>query len=99
MRKCEIATNILAICTMNEEFIFVTLGWEGFVADSRVLKDAISWPNGLKVLKGKNTKIGYISIDHYYNPHTIITNTVFQTTPNNSTFNLLNFEIKEKERK
>ncbi|XP_060673899.1 protein ALP1-like [Ziziphus jujuba] len=31
------------------EFIFVLSGWEGSVSDSRVLRDALSRPNGLKV--------------------------------------------------
>ncbi|XP_062079541.1 uncharacterized protein LOC133783998 [Humulus lupulus] len=31
------------------QFIYVLLGWEGSVADSRVLRDAISRTNGLKV--------------------------------------------------
>nr|XP_048322668.1 uncharacterized protein LOC112489630 isoform X3 [Ziziphus jujuba var. spinosa] len=31
------------------EFIFVLPGWEGSASDSRVLRDAISRPNGLKV--------------------------------------------------
>nr|XP_048322164.1 uncharacterized protein LOC125419702 [Ziziphus jujuba var. spinosa] len=34
------------------EFIFVLPGWEGFASDSRVLRDAINRPNGLKVPTG-----------------------------------------------
>jgi hypothetical protein len=30
-------------------FIYVLVGWEGSSSDSRVLRDAISRPNGLKV--------------------------------------------------
>lgn len=51
-RKGEIATNMLAVCSPNGEFIFVMPGWEGPTVDSRVLKDAISRPTGLKVPKG-----------------------------------------------
>ncbi|XP_060674725.1 uncharacterized protein LOC107429887 isoform X3 [Ziziphus jujuba] len=48
-RKGEIATNVLGVCNPNMEFIFVLPGWEGSASDSRVLRDAISRPNGLKV--------------------------------------------------
>nr|XP_048321746.1 protein ALP1-like [Ziziphus jujuba var. spinosa] len=34
------------------EFIFVLPGWEGSASDSRVLRDALSRPNGLKVPTG-----------------------------------------------
>ena len=33
-------------------FVFVLAGWEGSAADSRILQDAISRPNGLRVPKG-----------------------------------------------
>ncbi|XP_061372135.1 uncharacterized protein LOC133314647 [Gastrolobium bilobum] len=39
-------------CSQDGQFIFVLLGWEGSAADSRVLRDAISRPDGLKVPKG-----------------------------------------------
>lgn len=56
-RKGEIATNVLAACDTNGEFTFVFPGWEGSAADSRVLRDAISRPTGLKVPKGKEPHI------------------------------------------
>ncbi|KAL6550558.1 hypothetical protein OROMI_021046 [Orobanche minor] len=34
------------------EFIYVLPGWEGSAHDGRILRDAISRPNGLKVPKG-----------------------------------------------
>ncbi|XP_062018884.1 protein ALP1-like [Rosa rugosa] len=52
MRKGEIATNVLGTCDRNMMFIFVFPGWEGSVSDSRVLRDALSRPNGLKVPRG-----------------------------------------------
>ena len=52
-RKGEIATNVLGVCNPNMEFIFVLPGWEGSASDSRVLRDAISRPNGLKVPTGR----------------------------------------------
>lgn len=51
-RKSEIATNVLAVCSPNMEFIYILSGWEGSAADSRVLKDAISRNHGLKVPRG-----------------------------------------------
>ncbi|KAA0035160.1 putative nuclease HARBI1 [Cucumis melo var. makuwa] len=51
-RKGDITTNVLGVCSQNGEFIFVMLGWKGSRSDSRVLRDAVSRPTGLKVLKG-----------------------------------------------
>ena len=38
------------------EFIFVLPGWESSASDSKVLQDAISRPNGLRVPNGKTYK-------------------------------------------
>ncbi|BFG15765.1 hypothetical protein CerSpe_020390 [Prunus speciosa] len=51
-RKGEVATNVLGVCTPDMKFIFVFPGWEGFASDSRVLRDAISRPTGLRVPTG-----------------------------------------------
>ncbi|GMJ03048.1 hypothetical protein HRI_003974000 [Hibiscus trionum] len=51
-RKNEIATNVLGVCTPDMQFIYVLPGWEGSVADGRVLRDAISRRNGLNVPQG-----------------------------------------------
>ncbi|MFQ6667457.1 hypothetical protein Gotur_033475 [Gossypium turneri] len=48
-RKGDIATNMLGVCTPNMHFVYVLPGWEGSVADERVLRDAISRRHGLKV--------------------------------------------------
>ncbi|XP_061357908.1 protein ALP1-like [Gastrolobium bilobum] len=50
-RKGEIATNVLGVCSQDCQFIYVLPGWEGSAADSRVLRDAISRTNGLRVPK------------------------------------------------
>ena len=55
-RKSEIATNVLGVCTPDMQFIYVLPGWEGSVADDRVLRDAITRRNGLKVPQGNITK-------------------------------------------
>ena len=44
---------MLGVCSRDMEFIFVLPGWEGSASDSRVLRDAISRPNGLRVPSGK----------------------------------------------
>ncbi|KAI3747098.1 hypothetical protein L6452_09543 [Arctium lappa] len=51
-RKGEICTNVLGVCTRDLLFTYVLAGWEGSAADSRVLLDAISRPNGLKITQG-----------------------------------------------
>ncbi|KAG6492893.1 hypothetical protein ZIOFF_047863 [Zingiber officinale] len=56
-RKGEIATNVLGVCIPNMQFSYVLPGWEGSVADDRVLRDAISRRNGLKIPQGKSQKM------------------------------------------
>ncbi|KAJ0034788.1 hypothetical protein Pint_25803 [Pistacia integerrima] len=51
-QKNEIATNVLAVCTPKMQFIYILPGWEGSAADGRVLRDAISRRNRLKVPQG-----------------------------------------------
>ncbi|CAN1825000.1 hypothetical protein LINPERHAP1_LOCUS30983, partial [Linum perenne] len=52
-RKGEVSINVLGVCNPDGEFIYCLSGWEGSAHDARVLKDAISRPNGLTVPKGK----------------------------------------------
>ncbi|CAL5386329.1 unnamed protein product [Camellia sinensis] len=51
-QKGEIATNVLGVCSQDMQFIYVLPGWEGSASDSRVLRDAVNRPNGLKVPTG-----------------------------------------------
>uniref|UniRef100_A0A5B7AF72 Putative nuclease HARBI1 isoform X1 n=1 Tax=Davidia involucrata TaxID=16924 RepID=A0A5B7AF72_DAVIN len=51
-RKGEIATNVLGVCSMDMKFIYVLPGWEGSAADSRVLRDAVTRRNCLRVPTG-----------------------------------------------
>ncbi|XP_031106417.1 protein ALP1-like [Ipomoea triloba] len=51
-RKGDIATNVLGVCTPDMQFVYVLSGWEGSVADSRVLRDAISRTHALEVPHG-----------------------------------------------
>ncbi|PPE01883.1 hypothetical protein GOBAR_DD01088 [Gossypium barbadense] len=51
-RKGDIATNMLGVCTLEMQFVYVLPGWEGSVANGQVLRDAISRRHGLKVPHG-----------------------------------------------
>ncbi|KAL0438707.1 UNVERIFIED_CONTAM: hypothetical protein Slati_2353700 [Sesamum latifolium] len=48
-RKGDISVNVLGVCDRDLKFVYVLTGWRGSAADSRVLRDAINRPNGLKV--------------------------------------------------
>ncbi|KAK5836277.1 hypothetical protein PVK06_012051 [Gossypium arboreum] len=52
MRKGDIATNMLGVCTPDMHFVYALPGWEGSIADGRVLRDTISRRHGLKVPHG-----------------------------------------------
>ncbi|KAL6176391.1 hypothetical protein ACLB2K_053025 [Fragaria x ananassa] len=52
-RHGKISQNVLAACNFDLQFIYVLSGWEGSAHDSKVLNDAISRRNGLKVPAGK----------------------------------------------
>ncbi|KAH1046293.1 hypothetical protein J1N35_037077 [Gossypium stocksii] len=47
-RKNEITTNVLGVCDTDMQFTCVLLGWEGLVANDRVLRDVLNRRNGLK---------------------------------------------------
>ncbi|CAI0540461.1 unnamed protein product, partial [Linum tenue] len=51
--KGKISTNVLTFCDANLRFTYVLPGWEGSASDSRVLRDALSRENGLKVPKSR----------------------------------------------
>ncbi|CAN1160131.1 hypothetical protein LINPERPRIM_LOCUS21876, partial [Linum perenne] len=53
-RKGDLSMNVLGVCNPNLEFIYCLAGWEGSAHDGRVVRDALSSPNGLKILKGNN---------------------------------------------
>ncbi|MBA0779675.1 hypothetical protein Gotri_003900, partial [Gossypium trilobum] len=55
-RKSDIATNMLGVCTPDIHFVYVLPGWEGSIADGRVLRDAISRRHELKFLHGIKKK-------------------------------------------
>ncbi|KAK4388244.1 hypothetical protein Sango_2431000 [Sesamum angolense] len=51
-RKGQIFVNVLGVCDIEGKFIYVLSGWEGSAADSRILRDAVNRPTGLKVPNG-----------------------------------------------
>lgn len=51
-RKGQIATNTLAVCDRNMQFVYLLPGCEGSSGDSRILRDAVSRDNGFKVPQG-----------------------------------------------
>ncbi|XP_047950017.1 uncharacterized protein LOC125195813 [Salvia hispanica] len=48
-RKGQITTNTLAACDRHMRFTYVLPGWEGSAGDARVLRNAITRPNGFRV--------------------------------------------------
>ena len=50
-RKNKITTNVLSVYTPDLQFIYILPGWDGSTTNGRVLKDAISRRNGLKILQ------------------------------------------------
>ncbi|XP_071913895.1 protein ALP1-like [Coffea arabica] len=70
-RKGSIATNVLGVCSPNMQFIYVLPGWEGSAHDGRVLRNAISRPNGLRVPQGCYYLVdaGYCNADGFLAPY------------------------------
>ncbi|KAI4297555.1 hypothetical protein L6164_037440 [Bauhinia variegata] len=60
-RKGDISTLVLGVCSKDDQFIYILLGWEGSATNGRVLRDVINRPNGLKVSQGQ-----YYSVDAGY---------------------------------
>ncbi|KAA0039620.1 putative nuclease HARBI1 [Cucumis melo var. makuwa] len=70
-RKGEVATNVLGVCDTKGDFVYVLVGWEGSAADSRILRDALSRPNELKVPKGYYylVDVGYPNAEGFLAPY------------------------------
>jgi hypothetical protein len=52
-RKSYSIQNVMAAVDFDIWFTFVVIGWEGTAHDALILRDALEWPNGLRVTKGK----------------------------------------------
>ncbi|GJS72184.1 ALP1-like protein [Tanacetum coccineum] len=70
-RKGCISTNVLGVCCPNMQFIYVLPGWEGSAHDGRVLRDAISRPQGLRVPHGSYYLVdaGYCNANGFLAPY------------------------------
>uniref|UniRef100_A0A803N0B5 Myb/SANT-like domain-containing protein n=1 Tax=Chenopodium quinoa TaxID=63459 RepID=A0A803N0B5_CHEQI len=70
-RKGTIAMNVLGACAPNMEFIYVLPGWEGSAHDVRVLLNALSRPNGLRVPRGNYYLVdaSYTNCDGFLAPY------------------------------
>ncbi|KAG8370064.1 hypothetical protein BUALT_Bualt14G0078800 [Buddleja alternifolia] len=70
-RNGDIAVNVMVVCDINQNFIYLLTGWEGSAADCRVLRDAINRPHGLKVPHGNYYLCdnGYANGDGFLTPY------------------------------
>ncbi|KAL0298213.1 UNVERIFIED_CONTAM: hypothetical protein Scaly_3070200 [Sesamum calycinum] len=66
-----LAVNVLGVCDRDMRFIYVLVGWEGSAADSRVLRDAITRPTGLKIPRGNYYLVdgGYSNGEGFLSPY------------------------------
>ncbi|KAG8376537.1 hypothetical protein BUALT_Bualt09G0073800 [Buddleja alternifolia] len=69
--KGNLSVNVLAICDINMNYVYILSGWEGSAADIRVLKDAITRENGLRVPNGSYylCDSGYTNGDGFLAPY------------------------------
>ncbi|XP_057548011.1 protein ALP1-like [Amaranthus tricolor] len=70
-RKGTIAMNVLGVCAPNMQFIYVLLGWEGSTHDVRVLRNALTRPNGFMVPRGNYYLVdgGYTNCEGFLAPY------------------------------
>ncbi|KAL2248272.1 UNVERIFIED_CONTAM: hypothetical protein Sindi_2679500 [Sesamum indicum] len=70
-RKGHAALNVLGVCNPNMQFIYVLSDWEGSAADSRVLRDAVHRPGGLRVSSGQYYLCdnGYANAEGFLTPY------------------------------
>ncbi|XP_073137433.1 uncharacterized protein [Henckelia pumila] len=70
-RKGTIAINVLGVCDHNMNFIYALCGWEGSAADARVLRDAVTRSEGLKVPRGCYYLCdnGYANVEGFLTPY------------------------------
>ncbi|XP_073055113.1 uncharacterized protein [Primulina eburnea] len=70
-RKGTIAVNVLGVCDRDMNFIYALCGWEGSAADARVLRDALSRDDGLKVERGSYYLCdnGYANVQGFLTPY------------------------------
>ena len=52
-RKGYTTQNVLAACSFDLKFTYVLLGWERTASDSRIIKNALTKNDNLKISQGK----------------------------------------------
>ncbi|KAG8371579.1 hypothetical protein BUALT_Bualt13G0102600 [Buddleja alternifolia] len=69
--KGSISVNVLGVVDQDMKFVYALPGWEGSAADSRVLRDAVSRPNGLRVPTGQyySCDAGYMNCTGFLTPY------------------------------
>ncbi|KAG8390995.1 hypothetical protein BUALT_Bualt01G0142000 [Buddleja alternifolia] len=70
-RKGDVSINVLDVCDINMNYVYMLCGWEGSAADSRVLKDVITRENGFRVPDGNYylCDSGYTNGDGFLAPY------------------------------
>ncbi|XP_073020977.1 uncharacterized protein [Primulina eburnea] len=70
-RKGTIAINVLGVCNRDMNFIYALCGWKGSAADARVLRDALTRSDGLKVDRGSYYLCdnGYANVQGFLTPY------------------------------
>ncbi|KAG8386517.1 hypothetical protein BUALT_Bualt03G0156700 [Buddleja alternifolia] len=70
-RKGDVSVNVLAMCDIHMNYVYMLCGWEGSAADSRVLKDAITRENNFRVPDGNYylCDSGYTNGDGFLAPY------------------------------
>ncbi|KAL4287525.1 hypothetical protein AHAS_Ahas19G0194900 [Arachis hypogaea] len=71
IRKDKICTNVLGVCNREMGFIYVLNGWKGSASDSRILQDAITHRNSLKIPHGNYylVDVGYTNGPGFLAPY------------------------------
>ncbi|CAA0837915.1 Unknown protein, partial [Striga hermonthica] len=70
-RKGQVSVNVLGVCDRNMNFVYMLCGWEGSAADNRVLRDAITRANSLRVPNGQYYLVdgGYTNGSGFLSPY------------------------------
>ncbi|CAN1290764.1 hypothetical protein LINPERPRIM_LOCUS20842, partial [Linum perenne] len=70
-RKGYTGVNCLGVVNLSLQFIYSLAGWEGSAHDSRVLRDALSRPDGLRVPQGNYylVDVGYMNANSFLAPY------------------------------
>ncbi|CAA0822655.1 Unknown protein, partial [Striga hermonthica] len=70
-RKGQLPVNVLGVCDRNMNFVYMLCGWEGSASDNRVLRDAITRANSLRVPNGQYYLVdgGYTNGSSFLSPY------------------------------